>query len=169
MAKKQTITKVFMLLHEYSKIEKQLKNMEIIHTVKTVSEIGEYFVSELFDCIRMKNASNKGYDCVKNKYKIQVKTIRKSKNNTVGYWFPINKISKDLFDVLIILRLNQDFEIINLYLVPVTELNRDNFRKMPDNKYDLTWKNLDKFSINNSKHLLVKYFNKLLYKYLKNK
>ncbi|MBL7075262.1 hypothetical protein ISS37_08515 [candidate division KSB1 bacterium] len=137
---------VLSLLDKYNKIEERLKELKIVRTRKVIPEIGEWYVSILFNYKINTNPSEKGFDCIdpKTGKKIEVKTIRKSESNPVGCWLSKDKVERQIFNELIILRLGDNFRIRQLFKLDRDDISEENFSLLSSKKYNMSWNSLKK-------------------------
>ncbi|MEE8167453.1 MAG: hypothetical protein V3T58_01105 [Candidatus Hydrothermarchaeales archaeon] len=144
--KLQQLKVVISLLEKYNKIEEKLKELKIVRTRKVISEVGEWYVSILFNCKINTNPSEKGFDCIdpETGKKIEIKTIRKSESNPIGYRLSKDKVERQIFDELIILRLGDNFRIRQLFKLDRDDISEENFSLLSSAKYNLSWNSLKK-------------------------
>lgn len=142
----QRLKYVLRLLDKYNKIEEKLKKLKIVRTRKVIPEVGEWYVSILFDYKINTNPSEKGFDCIdhKTRKKIEIKTTRKSESNPIGYRLPKDKVKGQTFDELIILRLGDNFRIRQLFKLDRDDISEENFSLLSSKKYNLSWNSLKK-------------------------
>jgi len=114
-----------------------LKNNNVIRSQRFIGEIGEWIAEQLFPgYLRAAGTSNKGWDLKdQNGDRLQIKTHAKSSDNNFHYT-PIGNNTD--FDYLVIIVLNETFQLRKCYKVPVV-----NVKDLIVNKH-INWEKLEK-------------------------
>lgn len=130
------------LFNEIHNIEEKLRSNHIIRSNKVKEDYGEWLAAKLFNREISEKRNEKYWDIKVGEVKYQVKAHRKAGTNKAK-WSSV----KSLNYPVIIIELNQNYTIKNLYLLSVEKLN-DRFKdgQIKRNKkkvFDIEWLKVD--------------------------
>ncbi len=116
-----------------------LFDSNVIRSYRYIGEIGEWYIEQLYGFIRVDNLSQKGFDMIHpdTNERIQVKTQRYDPKQAWGY---IKNL--DYFDRLIVITLNNNLTIHDLYDLPMEELKRIVRVESTTKKFSYHWVDL---------------------------
>ncbi len=125
----------------------QLKRLGVLNNKKDfTSQIGEWFVAELYDCIFADSNIQKGWDLrLLTGQRVQVKTHAKASTNP-NKWTALKYEENAPIDILVIVVFTEDYKLKKLYKIP---WNKAFVLSQKDNagKRFIKWNRLDEFSI----------------------
>ena len=105
-------------IHDYFKAFRRLKELGVVINKKDfTSQIGEWFVQEVYGGKRAEKGNQKYWDIETNIGKIQVKTHSKAKT-TKARWSAIKYDLDAEVDFVVIVVFSEDYQLKEFYMVP---------------------------------------------------
>lgn len=148
-------------IRNYLDAIQKLKDLNIITNKRDfTSQIGEWFVEEIFEGERAKSANQKDWDLIINGQKVQVKAHSKA-STTKAKWTAIHYEENAEIDVLITIIFSPDYELLEIYKTPWSEAYK--LIKQETHRRVLYWNDQRKYRINHEdlpKQDVVKIFKK---------
>ena len=133
------------LLNDFSNLSDELFELGIIRSDSFTGEIGEYFVSKALQLNKTERSSKAidGIDSEGIKYQIKAKVVN---NNNFNY--PISNLKPELFDFLVIIYFDEEFNPIKIYKIKSSILtNNISFSQKFINQYNLNELDVNLFKI----------------------
>ena len=132
-------------LQKLNSAKEKLKSLGVVRSERLTSELGEYFVSQLFNYTRAESTSNKGWDMKSlDGKKVQVKAHAKGWDNHYGY---THIPDFDLFDELVIVVMTPDYRIKYVFQMSSQEAQKKSKMNVKARRFELPWKSLEKHRV----------------------
>lgn len=148
------------LLKKFSELSDELFDLEVIRTDSFTGEIGEFFASKYLN-LQKTGRSTEGVDGISPegvKYQIKSKVVE---NNNFNY--SLQKLKPNLFDYLIIIYFDNEFNPIKIYKIKSDCLNESvsiSKKWLSENDYEEI--NLESFKINSLLKEKINNFGKII-------